>query len=270
MHLTKEEQILLQHFNDMIQLSYQRSIPVYSQFCSLSELELAYQALEEFYGKFWKEGEQFITFGGYPDAERKIICFLPQQEFSSGYQAIPRSEDFPICCVQAEPVNKHFCDSLNHRDFLGAVMHLGITRNQIGDIVVRQENRVSTGYIFCKKDKAELLLRIDQIKHTTVAAQLADFNRFSKKTEFMEITGSVSSFRLDAIIALAIHSSRSKALALIQAGNVFLNGRCCTENAKKGKEGDVFSIRGYGKFLFEKASTLSKKGRYHIIIKKYI
>ena len=47
MHLTKEEQILLQHFNDMIQLSYQRSIPVYSQFCSLSELELAYQALEE-------------------------------------------------------------------------------------------------------------------------------------------------------------------------------------------------------------------------------
>ena len=168
MHLSKEEQILSKHFNDMIHMSYQRGIPVFSQFLSLHEAELASQVLDEYYGKQWYDGEQMVSFGGYPDAERKIICFLPE------YGGNAAQITFPICCVRMKPVNKRFCDNLNHRDFLGAIMNLGLVRDQIGDILVRQEEdggcSVSTGYVFCKQDKAALLVELTRIKHTTVVS----------------------------------------------------------------------------------------------------
>ena len=268
MHYSKEEQILFQHFNDMIQLSYQRGIPVFSQFASMSEMTLAYQALDDFYGKKWQEGKQVILFGGYPDAERKMLCFLPAEEVFCD------ELDFPISCVRIAPANKRFCDALSHRDYLGTIMNLGLTRHQIGEIVVKHENKdaykASIAYVFCKKDKAELLTELTRIKHTTVVSEVISCEELEWTPEFKDISGSVSSFRLDAVLSLAIKASRSQTLMLIQEGNVFLNGRCCTENAKKLTEGDVFSVRGYGKFIFEKVSAQSKKGRYHIIVKQYM
>lgn len=269
MHLSKEEQILLQHFNDMIQLSYQRGIPVYSQFAGLHETALAYKAMDDFYHGSWQEGRQAVLFGGYPDAERRIICFLPEQG-----DCYMDDLDFQVACVRIKPANKRFCDTLSHRDYLGTVMNLGLTRDQIGDILVKHEEegacQASTGYIFCKREKAGLLTGINRIKHTTVVSESISGEEFTWEPEFREISGSVSSFRLDAVLSVAVKTSRSQGLLLIQAGNVFLNGRCCTENAKKLAEGDVFSVRGYGKFIFEKISARSKKERYHIILKQYI
>ena len=268
MHLSKEEQILSKHFNDMIHMSYHRGIPVFSQFTSLHEAELASQALDSFYGKQWREGEQMVSFGGYSDAERKILCFLPE------HGKVTAEEDFPICCVRIAPANKRFCDCLNHRDYLGAIMNLGLERGQIGDILVRQEEgggcHISTAYVFCKQDKAGLLEGLTKIKHTTVVSEVIDFMLSGWQPEFKEISGSVSSFRLDTVLALAIRVSRSQGLALVQAGSVFLNGRCCTENAKTLKEGDIFSVRGYGRFVFAQISTQSRKGRYHVTVKQYI
>jgi len=268
MQLSKEEQILSKHFNDMIHMSYQRGIPVFSQFASLHEAELASQALDNFYGKQWHEGEQMISFGGYPDAERRVLCFLPEH----GSNML--KTDFPINCVRIMPANKRFCDSLSHRDYLGAIMNLGLARDQIGDILVKQEENggcnISTAYVFCKQDKAGLLTELTRIKHTTVVSEIVDFVSMDWQPEFKEISGSVSSFRLDAVLTLAIRASRSQGLALVQAGSVFLNGRCCMENAKNLKEGDIFSVRGYGRFVFAQINTQSKKGRYHITVKQYI
>lgn len=267
MNLSKDEQILYEHYNDLIQLSYQRSIPVFSHFASMSELDLAYQALDAFYGKgAVTEDVQYAVFGGYPDAERKVICFLPEVQRHK-----VTIEDFPISCVQFLPANKRFCDELNHRDYLGTIMGLGITRDQIGDILVKKDkvHNASVAYVFCKKDKVDLLSEINRIKHTTIVATQIDSMEMDWKAQYKEINGSVSSFRLDAIMALAIRVSRSQTLSLIQNGSVFLNGRNCTENAKKLEEGDIFSIRGYGKFIFDSANAMSKKGRYHITVKQY-
>lgn len=268
MHHSKEEQILYQHYNDLLSLSYQRGIPAFSQFAGLNEIELGVRALCEFYGKNWQEGKHASFYGGYPEAERKIICFLPgETAFDNDY------ENFPICCIQIKPVNKKFSDNLNHRDYLGAVMNLGITRDQIGDILVKQKEEdrcFSMAYLFCKKDKAGLITEITRIRHTTVVAEIVNFAETGWKPSFVEIAGSVPSFRLDTILSLAIKGSRAKSLTLIQSGSVFLNGRCCTENAKKLETGDIFSVRGYGKFLFDKTTSLSKKGRYHVIVKQYI
>ena len=267
MNLTKEEQIILKHYHDLINLSYQRSIPAYSQFGSMSELELAYKALDEFYGhQNVSEEVQYKLYGGYPEAERKIICFLPDDRQSPVVE-----QDFPIACIRFLPANKKFCDELNHRDYLGTIMGLGITRDRIGDILVKKDPvfKASTAYVFCKKDMVSLLEGITRIKHTTVVAKEVAFSSADWEITYKTITGSVSSFRLDAILALAIRTSRSQTVALIQSGKVFLNGRICTENAKKLEEGDIFSIRGYGKFRYDKANALSKKGRYHITVQQY-
>ncbi len=283
MHLLKEEEILFQHYRDLIQVSYQRGIPTYSNFAGFRDMELGFLALEDFYGRNqFYEHVHYGLYGGYGEAERRVFCFLGG-DGSSGIppEGFPAEEDFyggdsfldfPIACIRIAPANKRFCEPLSHRDYLGTVMGLGLTRDQIGDILVeREENPSSCScYLFCKRDKAELVSGLTRIRHTTVKAEIVDFSRSGWKPSFREIEGSVSSFRLDALLALAIKASRSQGLALVQGGNVTLNGRCCTENAKKLQEGDIFSVRGYGKFIFEKTKSLSKKGRYRIILKQYI
>lgn len=268
MHLSKEEEILFQHYKDLIQMSYQRGIPMYSHFAGFHDMELGFQALEEFYGKNgFYEHIHYELFGGYEEAERKVFCFLGE-DYPGGIS----SSDFPIACVHITPANKKFCEQLSHRDYLGTVMGLGLTRDQIGDILVEREETSSacSGYLFCKKDKAGLISDVTRIRNTTVKADLVDFSCAGWKPSFRQISGSVSSFRLDAMMALGIKASRSQALALIQGGNVIVNGRCCTENAKKLLEGDVFSVRGYGKFIFENTTSISKKGRYRITLQQYI
>lgn len=264
MHLTKEEEITLGHFKDFIQTAYRRSIPVYSNFLSLREQELAFQALEEFYGGL-AEGTQYILYGGYDEAERQVICFLPPDGTWK-----PDKTAFPISCVEIQPANKRFSDDLNHRDYLGTVMGLGLTREQIGDILVDTEAVFPICYLFCIDDKAALIKDITRIKHTTVKAEEIDFHLSHWTQRYGDITGSISSYRLDAILALSIRISRGKALELIQSGNVFLNGRGCTENAKKLEPGDIFSVRGYGRFRFEETGRQSKKGRYPVLIKQYL
>ncbi len=144
----KEEEVIYKHFKDLIQTAYQRMIPTYSHFAGSHELSLGYMALEEFYGKNqFYEGVHYQVFGGYPEAERKIFCFM------GGNQGFSVTEkDFPIRCVRISPVNKKFGEDLNHRDYLGTVLGLGLIRNQIGDILVEknEEFHTSLAYIFFK------------------------------------------------------------------------------------------------------------------------
>lgn len=267
MQLSKDEEVLFKHYRDMIKMSYQRGIPIYSNFAGFRDMELGFLALEDFYGKNnYFEHVHYELSGGYREAERRVFCFMgneyPERD----------SIDFPIACVQILPANKRFCEQLNHRDYLGTVMGLGLTRDQIGDILVEHQDSgsFSSCYLFCVRDKAELICSLTRIRHTTVRAEIVDFSCTGWKPSFLEISGSVSSFRLDAVLSVAVKVSRSRGLALIQAGNVTVNGRCCTENAKKLAEGDVFSVRGYGKYIFEKTTSLSKKGRYRITLQQYI
>lgn len=263
---SKEEEIILQHYIDQIDKAYQRGIPVFSHFASFRQIELGFSALESYYGKGEVfQGMQYLMYGGYPKAERQMFCFL-------GDKFIPEESDFPISCIKIAPANKRFCETLSHRDYLGTIMGLGITREQIGDILVEKDevHHAYTAYVFCVEDKKDLIQEITRIKHTTVTVSEVQFANSGFCPAFKEIIGSVSSFRLDAIISLAIKTSRSQSLVLIREGNVMIQGRVCTENAKKLEENDVFSIRGYGKFVFVKSSSPSKKGRFRVTLQQYI
>lgn len=269
MQRSKEEQIALKRFQDLCRMAYQRGIPFYSDFTGLAEQNLAYQAVAEQFPSLPAEAYPLVSYGGYPDAERKVLCFLPDTDFPE-----PSEDSYPVRCIQITAVNRRFSEDLTHRDYLGTVMGLGLERDQIGDIVVRQEGteaqKQSVAYVFCKQNKAELLLELNRVRHTTVKTTEKDARTLHWIPEYKEISGSVSSLRLDAILSVAIRTSRTQGLQLIRENNIYINGRCCTENAKILQDGDILSIRGYGKYLFCDTGNVSKKGRYQIIVKQYI
>ena len=209
MHLSKEEQIMYNHFDDMYNLADRRGIPVFSDFVSLNEVNLVYMLLEEKGINRQIQDEYLYVFGGYDQAERNMVCFLPQ----NSYQEI-EEKDFPIACVRIAPVNKKFCDALTHRDYLGTIMNIGLERNQIGDIVVKNEgngkNDAFVAYVFCRKNKAELLTDITRIRHTTVSAEIIEGTEISFEQQYKEIAGSVSSLRIDSIISVAAKTSQTQ------------------------------------------------------------
>ncbi len=269
MQWSKEDQVAIKRFQDLCRMAYQRGIPFYSDFIGLAERDFVYQAVSAQYPSLTVQGYPIAFYGGYQDAERTMVCFMPEPGLPE-----PPADSYPICCIRLEPVNRRFCEDLTHRDYLGTVMGLGLERDQIGDIVVRHESdhtvKMTIAYVFCKQNKAELLLDLNRIRHTTVLAREVDAQSLHWTPEYKEIAGSVSSLRMDAILSIAIRTSRTQGLQLIREGNIYLNGRCCTENAKLLQDGDILTVRGYGKYLFCNTGGVSKKGRYQIIVKQYI
>lgn len=269
MKLSKEEQIIYSHYEDMFHLADRRGIPVYSNFAGLNEINLAYRMLDEQHIPKEIQDSRVVLYGGYKDAERCIICFLPEILYEEN-----ETDSFPIVCIKIEPANKKFCGELTHRDYLGTVMGLGIEREQIGDIVIKKEgsdrNTYYVGYVFCKKFISDLILGIERIKNTTVKTGIAAGDDLQWHQDYKEITGSVSSFRMDTVVSVALRTSRAKCLNIIREGKVYLNGRCCTENAKKINNNDIITVRGYGKFLIELSESRTKKGNYYIIVKQYV
>ncbi|MCH5268125.1 MAG: RNA-binding protein [Lachnospiraceae bacterium] len=269
MHQTKEEQLLYKRFCELSRVAYQRGICMYSEFTGLAGRTLAWQAVAEQYSDLPEQALPITAYGGYEEAERVILCFLPDRDSD-----IPLTECYPLRCVRIAPVNRRFGEDLSHRDYLGTIMGLGLERDQIGDILVRQEGtagaEATVGYVFCKANKAELLTDLTRIRHTTVTAEVIEPGQLHWEQKYKDISGSVSSLRLDAVIAVAIRTSRTQGLQLVRDGNIYINGKCCTENAKLLQDGDVISVRGHGKYRFRYTGSQSKKGRYQITVQQYI
>lgn len=268
MNYTKDEQMLMRRIKDLIRSSYQQGYAKYSGFLSLAEQDLLYQTFIQEFGNQHEDSFPVSSWGGYEQAERKMFCFLPENTYE-----IEDKTDFPLRCVKVSFANRKYGEELTHRDYLGTLMGLGIERNQIGDIIIiRNEDSLSTidAYIFCVADKIDLILEINRIRHTTVKCELVDIYDFHYEPRYRDIKGSVASLRLDAVLSIAIRTSRNQGLQLIRDGNIYLNGRCCTENAKILQNGDVISVRGHGKYLLQHNGTCSKKGRCQITVKQYI
>lgn len=269
MQRAKEQQLLYKRFSDLCRMAYQRGIPMYSDFADLQEQSLARQAVKEQYPDLPEVRLPMASYGGYEEAERRLLCFLPDTDYLQ-----PDIDDYPLCCIRIAPINKKFGEMLSHRDYLGTIMGLGLERDQVGDILVRQEgaegNACIVGYVFCKQKIAELLTEITRIRHTTVEAQNIKPEQLHWEQQYKNISGSVSSLRLDAILSVAIRTSRTQGLQLIRDGNVYINGISCTENAKTLQNGDIFSVRGHGKYRFQYLGGTSKKGRYPITVQQYI
>ncbi len=250
--MDKDDQIFVNHINDLQKRAYNRGIITYSEFLGLSEQTLLYNHPKE------TGVTNPVLFGGFDFSERKICIF----DGSDGY-LIP---DYPITCLKILPLSGKFTESLNHRDFLGSLMGLGIKRENLGDIYVND----STAYIICLDSIAPFIKEnLGQVKRTRVSVVESDFN-IDYTPEMEEIHPSVSSLRIDAIVSAAINVARGVSQELILQRKVFVNGREIQKDSKEVNPGDIVSVRGFGRFTLKSIDNTTRKGRTIVTIMKYI
>ena len=178
-----------------------------------------------------------------------------------------RNEPSVCSCVKISPVNRKFADELNHRDYLGSLMNLGIKRDQLGDILTDDD----VAFVFATMDIARMICReLIRIKHTSVKCEIVAADECTIRPKFEEVTGSVASERIDAILAFVYHLSRSEAGKLIEAESVFIDGRVAFSGGYDLKEGARVSVRGHGKFIYLGAQNTTRKGRLFIAVNKFV
>lgn len=247
MALNSEKEIiqLQKRLKELAEKSYRQNIYTFSSFLGLAELDAYYRMEKELLFS------HPALFGGDERAERQVIRFGSPEEF--GY-----TEEYPISCLHVKPLLVKFSDDFSHRDFLGALMNLGIERGCIGDIRVGERE----GYFYCLSPMAEFICEnLTQIKHTHVTCQEVEGMEDTKADlpEIKEVL--TSSLRLDGCLSKLYQISRNESLALFQSARVYVDGRLVENNSRMLKPGETVNVRGYGKFVFLGVKYETKKGK---------
>lgn len=251
--MQKEELMLQKRLIELSRLSYQRGIVTFSDFLNLNELNILHTIPKH------ELDSAYVTFGGYDHSERQMVAFLPD--------ALCYEYEYPISVIKISPLQKKFSDTLSHRDYLGAILNLGIERCKMGDILVEEHSAI----LFIHQSLENFITEeLTRIKHTSVMATIEDMQSFHYEPKTKEIKGSVSSLRLDSLLALAFSSSRSKLVAFIEGGKVYVNGKLITSNGYQVKENDIVSVRGLGRFRYLETMSQTKKGRYYVTLELFV
>ena len=248
-----KDEFLLKRIRELANLSYQRDIVTFTDFLNLNEQNMLASL------KLHQMGVEVKLFGGYEHAERQMAAFFPE---SLGF-----SWDYPIDCLKIEPKALRFSEELGHRDYLGALLNLGVDRSVVGDILIKNKE----AWFFCLHKMSDFFIEnFIRVKHTTVLVSRVEQAEEIPEPEFEMINGTCASVRLDALIGLAFQASRSSMVSFIESGLVFVNGKLITSNGYEPKEGDIISVRGKGRFIYDGVSRQTKKGRLGVRIRKYV
>nr|WP_296265337.1 YlmH/Sll1252 family protein [uncultured Merdimonas sp.] len=250
--MNKEEILLQKRFGELSRAAYNRGIVTFSDFLNLNELNILHTTPKNQFSC------RYETFGGYAFSERQMAAFLPD--------ALYYEYQYPIQTIEITPSSKKFAEELTHRDYLGAVMNLGIERSKIGDILTLEGSAV----LFVKEELAGYITdQLTRVRHTVVKTALLDGFQADYQPEYETIKGTVASVRLDTVLSLAFPMSRSKLTGYIEGGRVFVNGRLITSNGYRLKEGEIISVRKMGRIIYDGILSETRKGRYMISVRKF-
>lgn len=247
-----EDRLLLARVWDKYEQTERRSIPSATVFLSPREQQLA-QAMLNAAGI--RSG--YVFDGGFEEAERKILIFLPDwAEEPAGDELVFLRAAF------------HGEEGLTHRDILGSLMGLGVTRERVGDILVSPH---SADIVSAPSLRDFFLREWDQAGR--VKLTVTEIGREAlcvPQAQVKVIRDTVPSLRLDAVAAAAFSMSRGRAAELIAAGKVNLDHVPCLKGDKPVEEGAVITARGFGKAKLAQVGGLSKKGRIGIMVERYM
>ncbi len=197
--------------------------------------------------------------GGYEGADRRVMTFCPEYLDENG-------EESPITAVRASYYKEY---ELSHRDFLGALTGLGISRDSVGDILDNTETHSAD--IIIKAEARDFVLRefvsAGRARLTVKEIPLSEISVPKRETE--AVTDTVASPRIDAVASVGFKISRENAAALIRSGRLYLNRRLCTDCDKTVADNSVITASGYGKFKVFISDRFSKKGRIFITVERY-
>ncbi len=246
----KEDNILIAGIEDKIEQSMERYMVTNSSFLDIRQRTLAERVCRKY------QGLRYTFYGGYEDAERTVALILP--EYAT-------EEDHPLAVLSIIQNGKN---SLTHRDYLGSLLGLGVKREAIGDILVRdqgadvvilKEMEEFFLYHYEKAGRASLRVEVKEVKEIIVP---------EGRTE--EKRDTVASLRIDSLIASSFGLSRTKASAAVEGGLVLVNGLVTIKSDRQIKEGDKLVLRGKGKVVLKSVGSVTKKDRYPIVIQKFL
>lgn len=249
----KELQLLQKRMLELAERSYNNNVYTFTPFLGLSEQQAFYEVQRDVaYAGYDMEG-------GSPLCERKMIRFgLPE---ALGYE-----EAYPIQCLKIEPLTPKFAEHLTHRDFLGAIMNLGIERSTVGDIFVEDKEAV----VFCQDSIADYLIgNLEQVRRTRVKCTVSEVAEHLRAPITEQVSLSVASARIDTVIAKLYNIARSQSVELFKGGRVYVNGRVTENNSYTLKNGDTVTARGFGRFVYTGEQGETRKGKVRIGVEVY-
>ena len=248
-----EDRMLLAKLWDKINAGIRKNIPANTCFLSPRELEMA---------RFlFGEPDGLHAFGGYADAERKMLVYLPEYLEESALF----DEDSPCVCLRALFYQG---DSPNHRDFLGALMGAGIGRETVGDICVGKEH---CDFFVTQEIAPYILQNFTSAGRTKLHLEPISLSDADiPQPEVREIKDTMASLRLDSVISSGFRIGRSLASQYVTSGKAAIDGLPCEKPDKPVAEGSKISVRGLGKIKLHAVNGRTKKDRISVVIHRYV
>lgn len=251
-----DERILFAKVLDLVVFAKKRREAQFSDFMDMAKC----RRFSEYLGA--DREISLLVFGGGESTERCVIGIFPEN-------TEPNKDEFPISCVSIEKKSQKFGQKdLSHRDYLGSILGLGIDRSKVGDIILTNSGDAIS---FVKEDMASYICAsLEQVSRTSVVVSekaTADV-LIPKRIQEKRVT--VASLRLDAVLGEAFPLSRGKAQSLVSGEKVNVNWSTTTNTSYQLKEGDMVSVRGFGRFMVGEIGGRTKKDRVGLTLGMYI
>lgn len=245
--LDGEERILISRVMDLCNRSERTGTVTYTPFLNPRELKLAIDCC--------KCSGYIQCSGGYADAERVMMAFCPYED---------DVVQFPLTAVKISVKDGRV---FSHRDYLGALLSLGIKREKLGDIIIGDDYAV----VLCETLISEYVcLNLDKVASFYVECQqLDDVSSLFLERKFRVKSVTVASMRIDGVLSAATAMNREESADAVNRGYVQLNYETVKSVCAKVKDGDVISARGYGKMQIETEGQTTRKGRIKLNIKHF-
>lgn len=242
-----DKKLKMKRIIDKIEMVSRNYVEESTDFLDPYERELSKSILNRF------PDLKYIESGGLPDAERQIITIFPDY-----------IEELDTDDIEVLKIKGHLSD-LNHKDFLGALMNLGIIRDKVGDILLHDEY----ADIICKREIADFIMfNLEKVGNKNVTIEYSAIDQLIPiKSEFKEIFKIMSSLRLDAYISACYNLSRNNSMKIIKSGRVKVNWEVIDKASIELEEGDIVSTKGYGRSKLYSTDGFTKKNNIKTIIR---
>lgn len=251
-----EERTVLARVLDQMERAQSRAIPCATHFLSPAQRAAAEPLLAAC------GHPKHLFFGGFEGAERTVCAFLPDWMESEDWQTDEENPVGAVECLFPKDAD------LSHRDILGGLMGIGLTREKVGDILILEDR----AQIVALKEALPIILsQFDQAGRHRLRLREIPLSELSPVPVQVKIVkDTVATLRLDAVLSSGFSIARGKAADFINGGKVSVNHRECTKTDKSVAEGDIITCRGLGKCVLTGVGGQSKKGRIIIEMERYI
>ena len=251
-----EYKLLIAKIIDKYEFSKSRNKITYTDFLNISEISIAKSVLKE------EKIQNYIIYGGKEETDRSLLIFYPEK-FSKEMVEKNFEKIFEVIRIKL-PNNIKY----EHREFLSGIMKLGIKREKFGDILVTEFGADIIALAEISKVLANDLKTLTRFRKSEITVENINDLTYIE-TEFENINIIVSSIRLDNFVSELAKCSRGNASDIITEGRVFVNSINEFKDSKKINVGDLITIRGKGKFIFDGIEKETKSGRYLLNMRKY-